>query len=104
MPNQDLRVESLSTRNFGHLRSPYWGIIQTRGDATVVLASDLQDPPELIPQFLVAWEQGYKVILAVKPVSQTNWLTHGLRKLYYRFLDAISEVSIVKDATGLRPL
>jgi glycosyltransferase involved in cell wall biosynthesis len=98
---QDSRVKIIvNTRNFGHLRSPYWGIIQTSGDVTVYMASDLQDPPELIQEFLAAWEQGYKVVLAVKPVSQTNPLIHRLRKLYYRFLDAISEVSIVKDATG----
>ena len=98
---QDSRVKIIvNTRNFGHLRSPYWGIIQTSGDVTVYMASDLQDPPELIQEFLTAWEQGYKVVLAVKPISQTNPLIHRLRKLYYRFLDAISEVSIVKDATG----
>jgi len=98
---KDPRVKIIvNTRNFGHLRSPYWGIIQTWGDATVYLASDLQDPPEVIPQFLAAWEDGYPIVLAVKPVSQVNPLAHWLRKLYYRVLDAISEVSIVKDATG----
>lgn len=101
LAKKDSRIKVIiNTRNFGHLRSPYWGIIQAGGDATVVLASDLQDPPELIPEFLSAREDGYKIVLAVKPVSQTNWLVHSLRKVYYRVLDAISEVSIVKDATG----
>lgn len=98
---KDPRVKIIvNTRNFGHLRSPYWGIIQTRGEVTIYLASDLQDPPEMIPQFLAAWEEGFPIVLAVKPVSQTNPLVHWLRKLYYRVLDTISEVSIVKDATG----
>jgi glycosyltransferase involved in cell wall biosynthesis len=98
---QDGRIKVIvNTRNFGHIRSPYWGIIQTTGDATVYLASDLQDPPELIPEFLAAWEAGDKIVLAVKPVSQANPLVHWLRKAYYHGLDAISEVSIVKDATG----
>jgi glycosyltransferase involved in cell wall biosynthesis len=98
---RDHRVKIIvNTRNFGHLRSPYWGIIQTRGDATIYLASDLQDPPELIPQFLAAWEEGSPIVLAVKPVSQTNPLIHWLRKFYYRVLDTISEVAIIKDATG----
>ncbi len=97
----DPRVRVIvNTRNFGHVRSPYWGLLQTRGDVTVALASDLQDLPELIPEFISAWEQGYKIVLAVKPVSRTNPLMHGLRKLYYRMLDGISEVAIVKDATG----
>jgi dolichol-phosphate mannosyltransferase len=98
---RDARVRVIvNMRNFGHLRSPYWGIIQTRGHVTVYFASDLQDPPEMVPQFLAAWEEGYKIVLAVKPVSQTNPVVHWLRRSYYRILDAISEVSLVKDATG----
>ena len=98
---RDPRVRVIAnTRNFGHIRSPTWGILQTRGDATVVLASDLQDPPEMIPHFLAGWEEGFKIVLAIKPVSQTNPLMHWVRKLYYRGLDAISEVAIVRDATG----
>ena len=54
----------------------------------------------MIPEFISAWEQGYKIVLAVKPMSRTNPLIHGLRKLYYRMLDGISGVAIVKDATG----
>lgn len=97
----DSRVKIIiNTRNFGHIRSPYWGIVQTTGDATVYLASDLQDPPELIPDLIGLWENGNKIVLATKPVSATNALTHGLRRLYYRFLDAISEVDLVKDTTG----
>lgn len=97
----DMRVKIIvNTRNFGHIRSPYWGIIQTRGDATIYLASDLQDPPELIPQFIKAWEQGYKVVLATKPVSQASPLTHYLRKAYYRFLDSISDITLTRDTTG----
>lgn len=90
----------INTRNFGHIRSPYWGIIQTRGDATVYLASDLQDPPELIPELIHFWESGNKIVLAVKPVSATNPLVHTLRRSYYRLLDTISEVELVKDTTG----
>lgn len=90
----------INTRNFGHIRSPYYGIVQTSGDATVYLASDLQDPPELIPELIRYWESGNKIVLATKPVSATNRIVHGLRRAYYRFLDAISEVEIVKDTTG----
>lgn len=97
----DKRVKIIiNTRNFGHIRSPYWGVMQTLGEATIYLASDLQDPPELIPQFIEAWQEGYKVVLATKPVSKTNPLMHRLRKTYYRVLDGISDVSIVKDTTG----
>lgn len=97
----DSRVKVIvNTRNFGHIRSPYWGLIQTKGDASIYLASDLQDPPEMIPQFIKAWHDGYKVALAIKPTSQSNKLMHYLRRSYYRLLDKISDIKITKDSTG----
>jgi dolichol-phosphate mannosyltransferase len=98
---RDARVKAIvNMRNFGNIRSPYWGILQTTGDATVYLASDLQDPPELIPKFLEQWEKGWQVVLAVKPVSQTNFLVHRLRKMYYGLLQRISDVEIIQESTG----
>ena len=97
----DSRVKVIvNTRNFGHIRSPYWGIINTKGEATIYLASDLQDPPELISQLIKEWEKGSKIVLAVKPVTSTNFIIHAMRRMYYKFLDGISEVPIVKDSTG----
>lgn len=97
----DRRVKVIvNTRNFGHIRSPYWGMMQTEGDATILLASDLQDPPELIPQFLEEWKKGWKIVLAVKPSSKTNFLVHKIRRLYYKILDGIASVDLIKDATG----
>lgn len=90
----------VNTRNFGHIRSPYYGILQSRGVATIYLASDLQDPPELIPEFIRYWEEGYKLVMATKPVSKGIAWIHALRKAYYRFLDGISDISIVADSTG----
>jgi dolichol-phosphate mannosyltransferase len=90
----------VNTRNFGHIRSPYYGILQSRGVATIYLASDLQDPPELIPEFIRFWEEGYKLVMATKPVSKGVAWIHALRKAYYRFLDGISDISLVADSTG----
>ena len=90
----------VNTRNFGHIRSPYWGIIQSHGDATIYLASDLQDPPELIQSFINAWENGFKVVLGVKPESKLNFIDHQLRKIYYKLLNKISDVSIIENSTG----
>lgn len=101
LAEKDKRVKLIiNNRNFGHIRSPYWGILQTRGDATIYLASDLQDPPELIPEFIAHWEKGYKLVMAVKPVSEGNSLMHLFRRSYYRMLDKISEVPITRDTTG----
>ena len=90
----------VNVRNFGHIRSPYYGILQSHGLATIYLASDLQDPPELIPEFIMNWESGYKLVMAVKPVSQGVAWVHALRKAYYRFVDGISDISLVADSTG----
>jgi glycosyltransferase involved in cell wall biosynthesis len=98
---KDKRVKFIvNTRNFGHIRSPYWGILQTKGEATIYLAADLQDPPELIYDFIMSWREGYKIVLAVKPTTSGNQLVHYLRKSYYRALDLISEVKITRNATG----
>ncbi|MGA7965389.1 MAG: glycosyltransferase family 2 protein [Gammaproteobacteria bacterium] len=98
---KDSRVRLIvNTRNFGHIRSPYYGVLQAHGDAVIYLASDLQDPPEMLPEFIGRWEKGAKVVLASKPVSNTNKIVHWVRKAYYRVVDGIAEVPIVKDTTG----
>jgi len=90
----------LNRRNFGHLRSPVHALLQARGDAVVALASDLQDPPELIPEFLSRWEAGAPVVLGVKKTSRESALFYALRTLYYRLADRLSDVPLVEHATG----
>ncbi len=56
MASTDKRVKVISNvRNFGHVRSPYYGLLQCTGDAVFAMVADLQDPPEMIPQFLAEW-------------------------------------------------
>jgi glycosyltransferase involved in cell wall biosynthesis len=90
----------LNTRNFGHLRSPYYGIITANGDAVILLTGDLQDPPEKISDFIERWEEGYKSVMAVKETSKESALLFFLRKQYYKFLDIMSEVPQIRNATG----
>ena len=98
---QDTRVKLIvNARNFGHIRSPYHGILQSKGDACIAIASDLQDPPELIVEFLKKWEEGFKTVLAVKPRSQENSIMFFIRKTYYRLIDRISDITLVRNATG----
>ena len=98
---RDHRVTIIvNNRNFGHIRSPYWGFLQSTGDATIAMASDLQDPPELVESFLKEWEMGWKVVLAVKPTSKTNPIIHFMRKAYYHLLSKISTTPIIKNTTG----
>lgn len=90
----------VNARNFGHIRSPYYGLLQAKGDAVVFLASDLQDPPELINDFLAQWEEGNKVVMAVKTTADESFPLKTIRKIYYRFLGRISDAPLLSNATG----
>ena len=92
----------LNARNFGHIRSPYYGMIQASGDAVIYLASDLQDPPCLIKDFIENWEQGYKIVLGRKIQSEESFVLFVLRKLYYEFISRIADddTNLVKNCTG----
>jgi glycosyltransferase involved in cell wall biosynthesis len=98
---KDKRVKLIiNVRNFGHITSPYHALLQSRGDACVLIASDLQDPPEMIVDFVKKWEEGFKTVLAVKPESEESSVMFFVRKFYYRIISRISDVSLVKNATG----
>lgn len=89
---QDKRFKVIvNARNFGHIRSPYYGILQGSGDAVIYMASDLQDPPALIAQFITAWENGYKVVLAQKQTSKESGLFFAVRKIYYWLLNLLND-------------
>jgi polyisoprenyl-phosphate glycosyltransferase len=90
----------LNARNFGHIRSPYYGLLQCHADAAIIIASDLQDPPDLIPQFIQKWKDGYKVVMGVKVRSEETPIFYALRTLYYRTLQALSETRLEEHATG----
>ena len=90
----------LNTRNFGHIRSPYHAMFQAEGDAIINLVADLQEPPELIKNFIEEWIKGYKVVVGVKTKSEENFLVFGLRKFYYHFLNSFSESEQIKNFSG----
>ena len=90
----------LNARNFGHIRSPYYGMLQAYGDCVVSMVSDLQDPPELLPDMLKKWEEGYKIVTCVKNKSKENPLMFMCRKLFYNTLAKFSETEQIKNFTG----
>lgn len=90
----------VNNRNFGHIRSPLHGFYQARGAAVIVMASDLQDPPELIPEFLHKWLKGFKVVIGVKPSSDETRLMFRLRAAYYALVGRISSVPLIPNYTG----
>jgi len=98
---QDKHVKVIfNTRNFGHVRSPVHGLLQASGDAIIALVSDLQDPPERIPEFIQKWEEGFPVVIGVKEKTEDALLFHLFRTFYYRFLQSLSDVQLIENFTG----
>jgi glycosyltransferase involved in cell wall biosynthesis len=101
MAAQDPKVKVIvNSRNFGHIRSPHHALLQTRGDAVIILVADLQDPPEMILDFVKKWEEGYKVVLGVKTETEESPLMFTIRKMYYDFISRVSEIELTKNNTG----
>jgi glycosyltransferase involved in cell wall biosynthesis len=90
----------VNARNFGHIRSPFYAMLQAQGDAVVLMSADLQDPPEIIPKFIEKWEAGYKVAAGVKPSSQESFPMSAIRRSYYNLITQISDMKLIKNFTG----
>ena len=87
-------------KNYGPDRSGGNLFCRASGDSVINLASDLQDPPELIPVFLQKWEEGNLLVWAQRNKSQEGGLVEGMRRLYYKLIRAISESEEVERANG----
>jgi len=97
----DKRVKAIfNNRNFGHIRSPYHGILQASGEAVIYMASDLQDPPELLPQILAEWENGAEIVFTQKTNTSEALSFKFVRWAYYTLIGRLSDVTLVKNATG----
>lgn len=92
----------INSRNFGHIRSPYYGMLQANGDAVIAIASDLQEPVSLIPEFIEKWVQGYKVVLGQKTSSKENKLMFLVRTCYYKLLNLFNDsgAELLEHCTG----
>jgi glycosyltransferase involved in cell wall biosynthesis len=90
----------VNNRNFGHIRSPYHAMLQAQGDAVICMASDLQDPPELIPDMVRAWEKGFRVVAGVKRKTRESRAMWLVRSIYYRFARRMADVQLLEHFTG----
>ena len=98
---RDRRVKVIvNARNFGHIRSPFHGMMESAGDCVIVMCTDLQDPPELISQFLAAWERGASVAVGQKKASAESLLFWAVRSLYYRVARSLADVPLLEHVTG----
>ncbi len=90
----------INSKNYGHIKSPYHGLLQTTGDAAILMASDFQDPVELIPKYIDEWKKGNKIVLGEKISSEENQIKFTLRNFFYNFLNKISDTELTKNTTG----
>ena len=90
----------VNARNFGHIRSPHHAILEATGDAVIVLLSDLQDPPEMILDFVREWEAGYPIVVAIKSTSDENGVMYGIRSMYYKTVARLTDVKVLEHFTG----
>lgn len=90
----------LNSRNFGHIRSGFYGFLQCRGNAVIMLVADLQDPPAMIVDLLKKWEEGYKIVVATKKNSDESKLMFIIREAYYNLVKKLSEVELIQNFTG----
>lgn len=97
----DPRVRVIvNARNFGPFRSTYNGLMATRGDAVLVLlAADLQDPPELIPEFVRRWREGHEVVYGIKAHREEGAVLRLVRKVYYRMVSRFADITIPPDVS-----
>ncbi len=89
-----------NSANFGWVKSPIHGLREATGDCAVLITADFQDPFELIPVMVKEWENGYKVVAAIKNKSKENVLTYHLRGIYYKWMERLSEVKQIDQFTG----
>src|SRR4051794_36328143 len=97
---RDRRVRVIANaRNFGPFHSLFNGIVNTRGDAVVLfLPADLQDPPELIPQFVGLWRQGYEVVYGVRRWREEGLVMRSIRRAYYRLVAETANIVVPQGA------
>jgi polyisoprenyl-phosphate glycosyltransferase len=90
----------VNSKNYGHIRSPFYGILQSTGDACILMASDFQDPVDMIPIYVKKWQEGSKIVLGKKTSSDESNISFSIRKIFYKYLNKISEMKITENTTG----
>lgn len=89
-----------NAKNFGQFNSPYYAMLQSSGDCTILMAADFQDPVEMIPRYVKEWENGYKIVIGIKKSSRENKVMYWLRGCYYKMIKKLSDVEQIEQFTG----
>jgi dolichol-phosphate mannosyltransferase len=86
------------TRNFGHQAAISAGLDHSQGQAVAIMDADLQDPPELLPQFLAHWRDGHDVVYAIRARREESWPRRLMYAAFYRLLRSVATITIPLDA------
>jgi len=101
LAEKDKRIKVIfNLRNFGQIRSPFYGMLQANGDAIILLASDFQDPIELIPELISKWKMGHEAVMLQRNKSEEFFIFEYIKIFFYKFINKISEVNLTKNTTG----
>lgn len=96
---RDTRLKVIHfSRNFGHQAALQAGLDEARGDAVIMMDADLQDPPEVLEQFITRWLEGYSVVYAIRRKRKEGVFKRAAYALFYRSMKAISEIDVPLDA------
>jgi len=98
---RDKRVRLIvNSRNFGLGRSPFHGLMTVSGDCVVPIFADLQTPPDIIPELLKKWDEGFKIVAAIRKEVKQSWWTKMLRAFFYKLFARISNVEHIQHFFG----
>ena len=98
---KDHHVKAIfNVRNFGAINSPWYAFLQAKGDAVIAMCSDLEDPPELIPEMLKKWEEGFTLVFPVRRSTEEQGVKSYLRSAYYWLITKISDTPQIPGFTG----
>ena len=87
----------VNNRDFGHMRSPFYGLLQSNGDAAIVISADMEDPPSLIPSMIKEWEKGAKLVCAIANDTEKSFFYNLLRVTYYKIINFFASYNVIKN-------
>jgi len=98
---KDKKVKAIfNAKNFGQLKSPYYGMLQTTGDCTIIMCADFQDPIDMIHKFVVEWENGFKIVIGIKNTSRESKFMYLMRSIYYKLIKKVASTEQIEHFTG----
>lgn len=87
LAHENRKIKAIfNARNSGQFNSPYYGLLQSTGDCTILMCADFQDPIPMIVDFVKEWEKGYKIVIGIKKTSRESKVMYFLRSCYYKLI------------------